>query len=53
MKKALLLLSVLAIFGCASNETNNSPILTIEGGQVQGVPAAIKGVLHFLKIIKK
>lgn len=41
MKKALLILSVFALFGCCEKQ---SPVLTIEGGQVQGVSTDIKGV---------
>ena len=45
MKKALLLLSVLALFGCS--KAVNTPVLTIEGGQVQGVTTEIPGVLVY------
>ena len=45
MKKLLLLLSVLVLFGC--NKTVNTPILTIEGGQIQGVTTDIPGVLVY------
>jgi len=41
MKKLLYLLFALALFSC---ESNNNPVLTIEGGQVQGVKADIEGV---------
>lgn len=40
MKKVLYFLSALALFGCS----RPNPILTIEGGQVQGVMAENKGV---------
>ena len=43
MKKVLILLSALVLFGCAPKESNG-PVLTIEGGQVQGVAAPLKGV---------
>ncbi len=39
MKKLFYLLIALALYSCGSN-----PVLTIEGGQVQGVKADIKGV---------
>lgn len=42
MRKALVLLSALALLGCAKSVEN--PVLTIEGGQVQGVPADKAGV---------
>ena len=45
MKKVILLLSVLALFGCS--KTTVSPVLTIEGGQVQGVTTDIPGVFVF------
>ena len=38
MKKLLLLLSALALAACASRQ--NNPVLTIEGGQIQGVQLA-------------
>ena len=43
MRKALILLSALVLFGCTAKEAS-SPVLTIEGGQVQGVAAPKKGV---------
>ena len=45
MKKSLLLLAVLALFGCS--KASVSPVLTIEGGQVQGVSTDIPGVTVF------
>ena len=45
MKKFLLLLAVLALFGCS--KASVSPVLTIEGGQVQGVSTDIPGVTVF------
>lgn len=36
MKKSLLLLPLLALLGCGEPKVDN-PVLTIEGGQVQGV----------------
>ena len=46
MKKVLILLSALVLFGCTAKETK-SPVLTIEGGQVQGVQADVKDVFVF------
>lgn len=45
MKKSILLLSVLAFFACTSEPAN--PVLTIEGGQVQGVLAENPGVYAY------
>ena len=45
MKKILLLLSALVLFGCSHAVV--SPVLTITGGQVQGVPTDIPGVIVF------
>ncbi|MCR4769050.1 MAG: carboxylesterase family protein [Bacteroidaceae bacterium] len=45
MKKLLLLLSVVAMMACSSNKL--SPVLSIEGGQVQGVTTDISGVYVF------
>ena len=45
MKKALLLLSVLALFGCS--KAVDTPVLTIEGGQIKGVTTEIPGVLVY------
>ena len=45
MKKCLLFLSVLVLFGCSKTVVN--PVLTIEGGQVQGVTADIPGVFVY------
>ena len=45
MKKAILFLSVLAMFGCG--KAVNTPVLTIEGGQVQGVTTDIPGVIVY------
>ena len=42
---AIVLLAVLALFGC--NKTVNTPVLTIEGGQIQGVTTDIPGVLVY------
>ena len=48
MKKLLLLLPLLAILSCTSQEKNGkSPVLTIEGGQIQGVQAENPGVYVF------
>ena len=47
MKKVLIFLSALVLFGCTAKETK-SPVLTIEGGQVQGVLADnVKDVFVF------
>lgn len=43
MKKLLFMLPLLAMLGCSAPEANN-PVLTIEGGQVQGVMADNPGV---------
>ena len=43
MKKLFLLLPLLALLGCTSTEVDN-PVLTIEGGQIQGVLAENPGV---------
>ena len=45
MKKLIVLLAVLAVFGC--NKTVDTPVLTIEGGQIQGVTTDIPGVLVY------
>ena len=45
MKKALILLSVLALFGCT--RPASTPVLTIEGGQVQGVTTDLPGVVVY------
>ena len=45
MKKSLLLLSVLALLGCS--QAVNTPVLTIEGGQVQGVTTDLPGVIVY------
>ena len=45
MKKTILLLSVLALFACTSKPA--SPVLTIEGGQVQGVLCDNPGVYAY------
>ena len=44
MKKILSFAAVLALVGCTCGNVNKNPILTIEGGQVQGVNTDIKGV---------
>ena len=43
MKKLFLLLPLLALLGCTSTEVDN-PVLTIEGGQIQGILADNPGV---------
>ncbi len=48
MKKFMILLSVLALFGCAQGAKEaNVPVLAIEGGQVQGVVADNPGVFVY------
>ena len=42
MKKLVFLLPLLAFLGCSAPKEN--PVLTIEGGQVQGVFAELPGV---------
>ena len=45
MKKILLLLPLLAFIGCTTGEKKvDNPVLTIEGGKVQGVLAENPGV---------
>ena len=46
MKRILILACALAMAACAQKEAQ-SPVLTIEGGQVQGVAADIAGVTVF------
>lgn len=43
MKKLLAIAAMMALVACQPS-TNNNPVLTIEGGQVQGVNTDIKGV---------
>lgn len=43
MRKYLLLLPLLAFFACTSQQYDN-PVLTIEGGRIQGVLAENEGV---------
>ncbi len=45
MKKSLLLLSVLALFGCS--KAVDTPVLSIEGGQVKGVTTELPGVIVY------
>ena len=48
MRKLLLLLPLLAFLGCNSQQEEKlSPVLTIEGGQIQGVQAENPGVYVF------
>ena len=45
MKKLFLLLPLLALLGCNPNEKESeSPVLTVDGGQIQGVRAENPGV---------
>ena len=46
MKKYLILLCTLALAACTA-QAPKSPVLTIEGGQIQGVPADLPGVTVF------
>ena len=46
MKKYLILLCTLALAACTA-PAPKSPVLTIEGGQIQGVPADLPGVTVF------
>lgn len=43
MKKLLLMLPLLAAMAC-SNQAPENPVLTVDGGEIQGVPAEKKGV---------
>ena len=45
MKKFLILACALALAACAQKTA--CPVLTVEGGQIQGVPADIAGVTVF------
>ena len=48
MKKLMILAGLLALMvGCQTQKTELSPVLTIEGGQVQGVSTDIKDVFVF------
>ena len=48
MKKVLIIAGMLALLaGCQTKKAELSPVLTIEGGQVQGVNAGIKDVFVF------
>ena len=48
MKKLMILAGLLAVMvGCQTQKTELSPVLTIEGGQVQGVSTDIKDVFVF------
>ena len=47
MKKYLLLMGLAALLAACSAPTPQSPVLTVEGGQIQGVPADVAGVTVF------
>ena len=48
MKKSLLLLPLLAVLiGCSSQQEGDNPVLTVEGGQIQGVRAENPGVFVY------
>ncbi len=47
MKKNLLLLGLTALLAACSVPAPQSPVLTVEGGQIQGVPADVQGVTVF------
>lgn len=46
MKKLLLMLPLLAAMAC-SNQAPENPVLTVDGGEIQGVPAEKKGVFVY------
>ena len=46
MRKLLFMLPLLALFGCSAPEVQN-PILTIEGGKIQGVLTETPGVYAY------
>ena len=47
MKKYLLLMGLAALLAACSAPAPQSPVLTVEGGQIQGVPADVDGVTVF------
>ena len=47
MKKYLLLMGLAALLAACSAPAPQSPVLTVEGGQIQGVPADVAGVTVF------
>lgn len=47
MKKILALIAVCTMIGCTSKNETSNPILTIEGGQIQGVCTDIDGVVVY------
>ena len=47
MKKYLLLMGLAALLAACSAPAPKSPVLTVEGGQIQGVPADVAGVTVF------
>ena len=47
MKHLLTLMAAVLLAGCAFAQKNSNPVLTIEGGQVQGVNTDIKGVVVY------
>ena len=47
MKKVFALLAACLLVGCHIEKVTENPILTIEGGQIQGVNADIEGVVVY------
>jgi len=47
MRKIFTLIAACALIGCTCKNNTENPILTIEGGQVQGVNADIEGVVVY------
>jgi len=47
MKKFLALIAACTLVGCTCQKETSNPVLTIEGGQVQGVNADIDGVVVY------
>lgn len=47
MKHFLVLIAICSLIGCTFEKEANNPVLTIEGGQVQGVTTDIDGVVVY------
>ena len=47
MKRLFFLLPLLAFLACGTTDKSDSPILTVEGGQIQGVSAGAPGVFVY------